>query len=130
VKSQDPEKTPPIHDAKNRTSEMKDFLWCYLRGEKFEGAKFKRQQPVGEFTVDFVSLEKKLIIELHHGQDAVFSPQDKKRDRGLKAHGFTILRFWDHEILRDIPGVLKTIKHWLESVGPNLAFAGPDRRRR
>jgi very-short-patch-repair endonuclease len=39
-------------------------LWFALRGRRFHGFKFRRQQPIGPYVVDFVSFESRLIIEL------------------------------------------------------------------
>lgn len=97
-----------------------EFLWKYLKGSRFEGANFKRRYVLGDFTVDFVSLDKKLVVELHRGEDMIFSPENKTRDRWLKAEGFTILRFWHNEVTGDTAGVLKTIKHRLEAGGTGM----------
>ncbi len=115
MKTQDTPSTAP-QDAK-AVNPTEEFLWKYLRGSRFEGANFKRQHTLGEFTVDFASLEKKLVVELHRGEDMIFAPENKKRDRWLKAQGFSILRFWEHEVTRDTSGVIKTIKHRLDAAG-------------
>jgi very-short-patch-repair endonuclease len=44
------------------------LLWKHLRMRQLVSYKFRRQQPIGSYIVDFVCFEKKLIIELDGGQ--------------------------------------------------------------
>lgn len=84
------------------------LLWNRVRANQL-GIKFRRQQPLENYVVDFVCFENKLIIELDGGQH-FDSERDAKRDDFLKANGYRILRFWNNEVLRDIEGVLMVIK--------------------
>lgn len=86
------------------------YLWRYLRSRRLEGFKFRRQQPIGQYIVDFVSFERKIIIELDGGQHAIRKRQDQKRDIWLRSQGFEVLRFWDNEVLKNIEGILETIR--------------------
>jgi very-short-patch-repair endonuclease len=74
-----------------------------------EGVKFRRQQPIGRFIVDFVSFEKKVIIEVDGGQHS--EKVDKDRDQWLNSQGFKILRFWNNEVLQNTEGVFEAIMH-------------------
>ena len=80
-----------------------------------ESAKFRRQQPIGPYIVDFVSMEKKLIIEVDGGQHAEgeISVRDEKRAIWLSKEGYRILRFWNNEVLTNIEGVLEKIREAL-----------------
>jgi very-short-patch-repair endonuclease len=71
--------------------------------------KFRRQQPLGRFIVDFVCLDRNLIIEIDGGQHVEQRKEDAARDAWLRAEGFTVMRFWNHEVLQNIEGVLTTI---------------------
>lgn len=102
--------TPIAKDLRNNTTDTESFLWQRLRGKRFENLKFKRQQPIGNFIVDFVSLEKKLVIELDGGQHMDNMDEDQARDQWLKAQGFNVLRFWNNEVLTNVESVLKTIQ--------------------
>jgi very-short-patch-repair endonuclease len=73
-------------------------LWRLLRAKRFAGFKFRRQAPLGRYIVDFVCLEKRLIIEADGGQHNG-SAQDAERDAWLTAQGFHVVRFWNHEVL-------------------------------
>ncbi len=80
---------------RKHSTDTERHLWRHLRDRQIEGFKFRRQQPVGRYVVDFVNLEKKVIIELDGGQHAV-GPDDKVRDEWVRAEGYKVLRFWDN----------------------------------
>ena len=71
---------------RKRSTDTERHLWKCLRDRQIEGFKFRRHQPVGSYVVDFVNLEKKLVIELDGGQHALH-PGDRIRDDWLRAEG-------------------------------------------
>lgn len=97
---------------KNLT-DAEQYLWYILQRKNFKGLKFRRQQPIGKYIVDFVCFSKKLIIELDGGQHAEEQREyDKKRDSWLKGQGFIVLRFWNTDVLENREGVITEIlKH-------------------
>jgi very-short-patch-repair endonuclease len=70
--------------------------------------KFRRQQPIGPFFVDFVCLERRLIVEVDGGQHAG-SSSDAERTRWLQAQGYRVLRFWNNDVLANPDGVAQVI---------------------
>jgi very-short-patch-repair endonuclease len=94
---------------KNATR-VETILWKQLRAKRIDGLKFRRQQPIDEFIVDFVCFEKKLIIELDGGQHAQAREKDCERDKKLLEKGYTVLRFWNNEVLENLSGVLAVIR--------------------
>jgi len=94
---------------KNAT-EAENILWNRLRSRQMEGTKFRRQQPIESYIVDFVSFEKRIIIELDGGQHAEEHEKDRIRDGILEENRFRILRFWNNEIFENLDGVLETIR--------------------
>ena len=92
-------------------TDAEGLLWHYLRNNQLGGYKCRRQQPIGNYIVDFYFAATKLIIELDGGQHAEKSRQkhDKKRDEFLKIQGHTILRFWNNDVFEKCDGVLQTI---------------------
>src|SRR4030042_5435999 len=84
-------------------------LWRHLRNRGLISLKFRRQVPVGEYIVDFLCYEKMLIIEVDSGQHSVQQDQDRKRERYLEKQGFKVLRFWNHDVLKNINGVAEKI---------------------
>ena len=85
-------------------------LWYHLRAHRFMGFKFKRQKPIGHYVVDFACIEKKLIIELDGGQHAEALEYDNERDAWLHSQGYTVLRFWNNELLNETESVLERIR--------------------
>ena len=76
-----------------------------------EGIKVRRQQPIGDYIVDFVAFEKRLVIEVDGGQHAEEEKDnDMRRDEWLRSQGFRVLRFWNTEVLQNLEGVLETIR--------------------
>ena len=90
-------------------------LWSRLRNKQLEGVKFRRQQPIGAYTVDFASFEKKLVIEIDGGQhnEGEMRERDGERTKYLKERGYRVLRFWNNDVLLNIEGVLERISETL-----------------
>ena len=83
-------------------------LWSRLRKKNLLAVKFRRQQPIGDYIVDFLSFDPKLVIEVDGGQHAE-DPQDAERDKWLRGEGFTVLRFWNNEVLKETEAVMREI---------------------
>ena len=87
-------------------------IWFSLRNRNLCSEKVRRQHPIGSYIVDFVYLEKKLIIELDGGQHQRKKDQDTAREQWLMSEGYKVLRFWNNDVLNNLEGVLETIgKH-------------------
>jgi len=91
-------------------TEAEQRLWYHLRAHRFMGLKFKRQKPMGRYIVDFVCVERRLIIELDGGQHAEQEEYDQHRDAWLRSQGYTVLRFWNNEVMQQMEGVLEQIR--------------------
>lgn len=76
-----------------------------------EGCKFRRQQPIENYIVDFVCFDKRIVVELDGGQHSVNKDSDSTRDEYLKSNGFDVLRFWNNEIFENLNGVLEVIRN-------------------
>lgn len=83
-------------------------LWYHLRSGRLTGLKFRRQVPIGAAIADFVCFDQKLIVEID-GSQHLDNVQDKARDLELGRRGFTILRFWNNDVLADTDAVLERI---------------------
>jgi very-short-patch-repair endonuclease len=97
-------------ELRNNSTVTERLLWRHLRNSQLEGIKFRRQQPIETYIVDFVSFEKRIVIELDGGQHAENQDYDEQRDSCLNANGFTVLRFWNSEVFENIEGVLEVIR--------------------
>ena len=85
-----------------------------LRAKRTAGQKFKRQEQLGNYIVDFVCFEARLIIEADGSQHSE-SASDALRDEWLAGQGYTVLRFWNDEILQNAGGVHDAILTALNS---------------
>jgi very-short-patch-repair endonuclease len=91
-------------------TEAEQRLWYHLRAHRFMDLKFKRQKPIGRYIVDFVCVEQQLIVELDGGQHAEQLEYDRRRDAWLRGQGYTVLRFWNNEVMQQLEGVLEKIR--------------------
>ncbi|WP_416408484.1 endonuclease domain-containing protein [Agrobacterium rosae] len=96
--------------ARNMRKVMTDAelkLWNALRAHRLDGLSFRRQLPILGYIVDFACPSHKLVIELdgtqHADDDAM--RYDRQRTEKLEQHGWTVIRFWNHDILSDIDNV-------------------------
>ena len=93
--------------------------------------KFRRQHPFGDYILDCVCLENKLVIEVDGGQHGQQAGYDENRTQKLQAAGFRVLRFWNNEVLNEIESVREKIGLVVEELQPhpppNLPLAaGPE----
>lgn len=97
---------------RRKQTEAEKMLWAKLRNMQLEGVKFRRQEPVGIYVVDFVSFDKKLIIEIDGGQhnEVQTREKDEQRTMRLEGEGFRVMRFWNTDVLLDLEGVLTHIR--------------------
>jgi len=96
------------HLAKKLRKNMTDaerLLWQHLRNRRLGGYKFRRQRPIGPYIVDFICLEKEIVIEVDGGQ----LESDSKRSAYLKEKGYKVLRFWNNEVLQETESVLSVV---------------------
>lgn len=120
-----PTKTIPARKKHLRinSTEAEKKLWYALRNRQLENAKFIRQFAVGPYIADFTCREKALIIEVDGGQHGE-SLTDEKRTSYLNAEGYSVLRFWNNEVLDNLEGVLYAVQTVLRGhPSPDLRFA-------
>jgi len=79
--------------------------------EQLAGFKFRRQQPIDNYVVDFVCFEKRVVVEVDGAQDASEKDKDAERDEYLIRNGFEVSRFWNNEVLQNMDGVLEVIRN-------------------
>ena len=102
-------------------TEAEKIFWAKVRGRKFRNLKFRRQQVVEGFVVDFYYDSLRLFVEIDgavHGTEAA-RKHDAERDKALKMHGLTMLRFTNDEVVKDVDEVLEKISACIDSVEAN-----------
>jgi len=100
---------------RNQT-DAEGLVWSMLRSKQVDGLKFRRQEAIGPYIVDFVSFEKSLIIEIDGGQhgESRGRRQDEARSMWLRQQGYQVLRFWNNDVLLSREAVAETIRAALE----------------
>ncbi len=95
-------------------------LWNELRAHRLMGLGFRRQLPVAGYIADFACPEFKLIVEVDGTQhaDETVQQADANRTEMLERLGWTVLRFWNDDVLKDIDGVCNHIVAWAEERRP------------
>jgi len=88
---------------RKNSTDTEQHLWYFLRAKRLNGYKFKRQYVIGDYIVDFVCIERKLIIELDGSQHMDALDYDLKRTDYLVNLGYRVLRFWNHDVLTPSP---------------------------
>lgn len=101
-------KTHIAHARRMRKSptDAERKLWGLLKTEPF---RWRRQQPVGKYIVDFYCAAKKVIVEVDGGQHCG-SPLDQERDAWLSEQGYQVIRFWNNDVQKNFDGVASVIR--------------------
>ena len=85
-------------------------LWSYLRGNKLNGVSFRRQHAIGNFIPDFVSVKKKLIVELHGSQHLEQAEYDVERSKYFESQRYKVVCFWNNQVENNINGVIRAVE--------------------
>ncbi len=101
-------------ELRNNPTGAERHLWTYLRRRQMLGHKFRRQHVIGPYVVDFVCLEKKLVVEIDGSQHLDQERYDQRRSRFLQEQGYRVLRFWNNQVLLQVQVVLRAIEDAIE----------------
>ena len=108
------EKVKLARMLRNQMTEEEKRLWQHLRANRLDGFRFRRQQIIDGFIVDFYCHSVGLVIEVdgevHQNQLAY----DAKRDGILKARELRVMRISNVEIRTNLDGVLQSIRAYIE----------------
>ena len=108
---------PYANRLRKEMTKAEACLWKYvLRASKMKGFQFRRQRPVLIYIADFMCKELMLIIEvdgsIHQLEEII--KNDEVRQKALEAAGFTVLRFTNEEVLKDIQSVYSYLEDWID----------------
>ncbi|MBI3866117.1 MAG: DUF559 domain-containing protein [Planctomycetia bacterium] len=103
-------------ELRRTQTEAETFVWDQLRSRRFRGFKFRRQVPLGNYIVDFICLDRRVIVELDGGQhnESGQHEYDERRDAWLRGEGFEVLRFWNSDVFTEWEAMAEGIWHALE----------------
>jgi len=105
---------PLAQEMRHQPTPSEDIIWESVRARRLNGAKFRRQHAIDGFIVDFVCIERRLIIEIDGEihQDVDQQMYDVERQMLLEARGFRVLRFTNEQVF-----------HWLQAVLDDIGAA-------
>ena len=102
--------TDRAKELRKNMTDAEKTLWYLLRAKRFENLKFRRQQPIGDYIVDFVYFQQDLIVEVDGSQHLENEDYDQERTNWLESEGFQVIRFWNNDVLNKTEQVLEKIK--------------------
>ncbi|WP_081908856.1 endonuclease domain-containing protein [Ferriphaselus sp. R-1] len=107
-----PKITARARQMRREMTDAERHLWHHLNRQQLLGLRFRRQHPIAGYIADFACVELKLVIEVDGGQHQVQQTYDDSRSAALALQGWTVQRFWNHEVLGNLEGVLiKILEH-------------------
>jgi very-short-patch-repair endonuclease len=109
--------SPQARRLRREPTDAERALWTLLRRKQLDGFRFRRQQPMGPYIVDFFCPSQRLVIELDGGQHDAGLPAEQRRTAWLESRGYRVVRFWNNEVLGNPEGVLEAIRELL-ACGP------------
>ena len=97
---------------RNHPTEAESLLWSILSGKGLDGVKFRRQHIIGQYIVDFVCLDKGVVVELdgHHHSLPPFCEDDAVRTEYLNKEGYYVIRFTNEQVIHHLDDTLKQIR--------------------
>jgi very-short-patch-repair endonuclease len=129
----DPDQRDFARRLRNQMTEAEKSLWHFLRAQRLDGHKFRRQAAIGAYVVDFVCFAENLIVELdgaQHGEPDA-AEYDAQRTAWLLARGYRVMRFWNHKLDEEIQSVVEQIRRALageELNAPQSPLPNPPRQ--
>ena len=101
--------TAKARELRTNSTDAERRLWQKLKRRQIAGLKFRRQQPIGPYIVDFACMECRLVVEVDGGQHSEQAPRDEKRSQWLEAQGYRVLRFWNNDVLAKTEAVAQSV---------------------
>ncbi len=89
-------------------------LWARLRAHRLGDIHFRNQHAIGPYIVDFCAPRRKLVIELDGSQHLEQTGYDEERTKYLESQGYTVIRFWNNDVMNNLEGVILAILDVLE----------------
>ncbi|HYI27036.1 MAG TPA: endonuclease domain-containing protein [Bradyrhizobium sp.] len=111
-------RVPRARVLRRDATEAEKKLWQHLRQPPFKQHHFRRQATIGPYFADFASHQLKLVVEVDGGQHAE-SAADERRTSYLASAGYRVLRFWNNDVIENMPGVLQAIDATVDAARTN-----------
>ncbi|KPF52964.1 hypothetical protein IP65_15450 [Novosphingobium sp. AAP1] len=109
--------TARARQLRNNATEPERHLWQALRSRQVLGVRFNRQFPIGPYICDFVSREYRLVIEIDGATHAAAQAYDARRTAFLESQGFSVVRFWNGDVMNNRDGIILELIRALKELG-------------
>jgi very-short-patch-repair endonuclease len=120
------EVTARARSLRGNTTDADLRLWCTLRRDQLNGFSFRKQHPIGPYTVDFYCSRLRPAVEVDGRQHAGQQKQsDDRRTQWLAEKGVTVVRYWNNEVLSNLEGVLSDLLAHIERLSQAAATPTP-----
>jgi very-short-patch-repair endonuclease len=111
VRDQEAKSRPLAKRMRKAMTKAEVVLWSNLRSLNTRGYKFRRQHPIGPYVADFAHIAGKMVIEIdgstHWTAEKI--AHDRRRDAYLSSRGWTVVRFPNDDVYRDVSRVVEEI---------------------
>ncbi len=111
----DPRLTEYAKEMRRQPTEPETKLWLELRAKRLSGVKFRKQKVIGPYIADFASREPMIVIEIDGDTHDKMKDYDLKRTDYLKQQGYSVIRFTNLEIMRNLDGALERLSGIIET---------------
>lgn len=104
-------------ELRNQMTGAEEILWMHLRNG-INGFKFRRQHPIGSYIADFFCFKAKLVIETEgsvHNCNRI-KENDIRKQKDLESFGYTVIRFTNIEVHKQVETVLSKISELLNNI--------------
>ncbi len=107
---------PFARHLRSNMTDAEKLIWSKIRRKQIADMQFYRQKNIGPYIVDFYCPQGNLIVEIDGGQHFEKNGEnnDRQRDQYLQRIGFTVLRFSNIDVLKNIDGVVEVISERLK----------------
>lgn len=112
----DPLTMQRARELRKRMTPAEIKLWSGLRKKQLRGVRFRRQHAIGRCIVDFCAPLRRLVIEVDGIQHADHEEYDERRTAFLEGQGYTVIRFWNSQVMHDLAFVLSVIDQTLQEI--------------
>ncbi|MBI2741306.1 MAG: endonuclease domain-containing protein [Rhodospirillales bacterium] len=101
-------------------SRAEQKVWELLRGRRINGAKFRRQHPIGPYFADFACISRRLVIEVDGDHHAFQVEADARRTAAMEREGWQVVRFWANQVVQNPEGTWAEIERVIDARPPHL----------
>ncbi|XLQ19783.1 MAG: endonuclease domain-containing protein [Candidatus Moraniibacteriota bacterium] len=110
--------TNKARNLRKKQTPQETMMWARLRNRRFLDLKFRRQYPIGDYIVDFVCFDKKLIVEIDGWQhkEEFCGKKDDERTKYLELQGYYVVRFWNNDVNNNIDSIFLKLEEIVKNV--------------